>query len=363
MQTINADSKLTIDLSVIADNYKLLCKKFTGSKVASVVKANAYGLGIEKVAPRLAEVGCKSFFVANLDEAVQLRGVLPESEIFVFHGVCLGQEKVFCEYNLIPCIASSEQFKIWSLYANKLGKKLPAILHIDTGMNRLGISFSCLERFVSDNDISCLDVRYVMSHLACADDEKSKKNIEQLNKIRIVAKILPNIPISFVNSSGVFLGENYHFDLARPGVALYGGSPNPAIKNPMRNVISLTSKIIQIRELVKDEDVGYGATANLKKGSKIATLPVGYADGYVRSLGNKGFCYFGDEKLPVVGRVSMDLITVDVTSILDNEIKVGDEIEIIGNNATIDDIATCAGTIGYEVLTSLGRRYNRVYTG
>ncbi len=400
--TKHADTTLNINLSAIADNYQKLCAKFKGGEVAAVVKADAYGLGVSKVLPSLKKAGCTKFFVANLDEALAVlsslprvrgrvgvgaeslcaspppnlppqavggtKGLLPQAvggsrggECFVFHGIRKGQEKIFRENKLIPCLNSKEQFEIWSKYAKKIGVRLPAVLHIDTGMNRLGVSYGEFAEFAENADFTMLDIKYVMSHLASADEKDSSKNPEQLERMRKVQAVFPKVPVSFVNSYGVFLGKEYHFDLARPGMALYGANPTPDCKNPMKNVVGLNAKILQIRSLQKFESVGYGATIRMKKGSRIATIPVGYADGYLRSLSNKGFCYFEKHKIPLVGRVSMDLIMLDVTNIPENKIKVGDEIEIIGNNVSVDDVANCAGTISYEVLTSLGQRYKRVY--
>lgn len=343
-----ADSTLKISLSAIADNYRLLNK--TGGKSAAVVKANAYGLGVEKVAPAIAKAGCSDFFVANLDEAIELRGILPKSAIYVFHGIHKGQEKIFREYKLIPVLNSMEQVKLCT------AGKLSGVLHFDTGMNRLGMSQKDAE-YIAEN--VRLDIKYIMSHLACADVKGDPKNKEQLAAIKKISQLFPKIPVSFANSSGIFLGNGYHFDMVRPGSALYGVNPKPWTKNPMKPVVLLSGKILQIREIDTAQTVGYGASCKLPAGSKIAVLPVGYADGYLRSLGNKAFCAIGGKKVPLVGRVSMDLITIDVSKIKD--IKAGSEVELIGNNMPVDDVAEKAGTIGYEILTSLGSRYKRVY--
>lgn len=346
-----SDSILTIDLAAIAENYKILQKQAPNSEAAAVVKANAYGLGVEKIAPVLWDAGCRKFFVANLDEAVQLRSVLPEAFVAVFHGIRKGQGSIFKDKNLVPVLNSPEQIEVWQK-SNKGGN---CILHFDTGMTRLGLS----ERDAENFDFSQLNIEYVMSHLACADDKGHELNREQLNKIIKINRIFPKIKVSLCNSYGAFLGGEYHFDLIRPGMALYGVNPVPERNNPMKSVVKVIAKILQIHKIDSNRAVGYGASYNLKTGVVTATIPVGYADGYLRYLGNKGFCAIDGVKVPVIGRVSMDLITLDVTKI--SGIKAGDEVEIIGDTIKVDDVAEKAATIGYEILTSLGQRYKRIY--
>jgi alanine racemase len=353
----HADTILTINLSAVADNYRLLQERAGGVRTAAVVKANAYGTGVKEVAPALFSAGCRDFFVANLDEALELRKILPDVFISVFHGVSEGQEDVFIEHKITPVLNSIYQIKLWQQYSDKQKEKPSCILHVDTGMNRLGISFSDIE--AASEMLQKLDIKFIMSHLVSSDLPDDKKNIKQLEKLKLIKRRLPNIPISFANSSGIFLGEDYLFDMVRPGAALYGVNPTPNAKNPMFPVVNLTSKILQIRVIDTADTVGYGASCKLPAGSKIATLPVGYADGYFRQLGNKAYYAVNGKLVPVVGRVSMDLITIDVSSIKD--VKVGSEVEVIGKTIKVDDVAGWAGTIGYEVLTSLGDRYLRRY--
>jgi alanine racemase len=355
-----SDSTLTINLSAIANNYALLRDRASGSKTAAVVKAGAYGLGVDKVAPALFTAGCRDFFVANLDEAIELRKILPDVFIGVFHGVSAAQEEEFVEYGLTPVLNSIYQVKLWKQHADKQFKKLDCMIHIDTGMNRLGMSFSDAES--AAEMFGSFNVKFIMSHLASADTPDDIKNIKQLEKISLIKRRFPQIPISFANSSGVFIGDDYLFDMVRPGSAIYGVNPTPYAKNPMLPVIKLTSRILQIRVIDTAETVGYGASCRLPAGSKIATLPIGYADGYIRSLGNKGYCAIDGQLVPIVGRVSMDLITVDVTSIKERKLQIGNEVELIGKTIKIDDLAGWAGTIGYEILTGLGSRYLRHYT-
>lgn len=351
---------LTIDLKAIADNYQILQSQASGAECAAVVKANAYGLGLEKVARTLYDQGCRKFFVAYLDEAIELRSYLNDVKIYVFHGVQNGEQESFIEYNIIPVISSLEQAEIWALLCRNTKNNTYA-LHIDTGMNRLGISFD------ETNKISLMlhfNPKIIMSHLACADEKNHKLNKVQLNNFRQAISHFPNSEYCLANSSGIFLGSNYHFDMLRPGCALYGINPTTKSLNPMNNVVNLESSILQIRNINKGESVGYGASFIAQRDSLIAIISVGYADGYFRCLGGNNHVYISGKKAPVIGRVSMDLITVDVTDIikvLHETLKVGTKVELLGKNITVDEIAKNAGTIGYEVLTQLGSRYKRLY--
>jgi alanine racemase len=356
----HSNSTLKINLSAIAENYRILKDIANASEVAAVVKANAYGLGVEKIAPILKKEGCKSFFVANLNEAIQLRRVLPDIDIAVFNGVTKGEEAAFNEYRLIPVLNSMLNIDIYSRYI-ETNDMMSCFIHVDTGMNRLGISTAEYKELVSSGTINKLNPKLIMSHLSCADEKNNPINIEQLKKFKEINSLSPAVRASLCNSYGVFLDEACHFDLIRPGLALYGGNPCPLDVNPMRNIIEITSPILQIRNIDSNQTVGYGATCELKSGSKIATLPVGYADGYFRRLGNNAYCAINGEKVPVIGRVSMDLITIDITSIK-GEVKIGDMVEILGNTIKLEELVNIAGTVEYEFLTSLGDRFNRVYT-
>jgi len=336
-----SDSTLYINLAAIRDNYLLLKSKAKGAETAAVVKANGYGLGMQEIAKTLKKAGCKKFFVATLNEALELRKLDKTSEILAFNGIRKGQEKIFREHKITPVLNTLEEAELWEKNSNNL----PAALHVDTGMNRLGIS-----RKEAENLESKINVKYLMSHLACADTPNHPKNTEQLKAFRHIAAHFPGAKKSLANSAGIFLGKDYHFDLTRPGIALYAGA---------NTVVTLKAKIIQVRKIDRRESVGYGATASVEKGSVIATLPVGYADGYLRVLGNISHCFIGGIKVPVIGRVSMDLITLDVTKVKNP--KVGMEVELIGGNISVDEIASQAGTISYEILTRLGARFSRKY--
>lgn len=341
-------SKLSISLTALAENYGRLQKQLGGAVCASTVKANAYGLGLEAVAITLANAGCKTFFVATLEEAIELRSILHDLEIFVFHGVQKGEKDDFIAHNLQPVLNNPSQLENWDA-------ELPAAAHIDTGMTRLGFSVS-ESKLLQGQNLSLL-----MTHLACAEQLQNPANYAQLQYFDSVAKRFPSIRRSVANSYGIYLGKEFHANLARPGLALYGGNPTPAKQNPMQSVIRLTAPILQINRIEEDSSIGYGATYMAKAGDVTATVAIGYADGLMRALSNKGKCFIQNYELPIIGRVSMDLITIDITNLPEIFHKIGQDVEIIGNHYTISDAAKAAGTIEYEILTNLGNRFERVY--
>lgn len=356
MSTTYADTTLTIHLSHIQDNYRLLQKQLGHTICGAVVKANAYGLGAHEVAPALYASGCKHFFVATLDEAISLRAILHETHIYVFHGIGSKQEPIFKEYNLTPVLNTVEQMQRWHNVAVASQTSMPAILHIDTGMCRLGVN---PDEVTSLPKLPGLNLQYIMSHLACADQPDHALNAQQLEAFDTACKHFPNIPASLCNSPGIFLGNAFHKQLARPGSALYGVNPTPGKANPMKSVVTLTSHIIQTRKITSPCTVGYSATHTMEKGSTIATVPVGYADGYLRHLSNNATCMIAGKEAPIVGRVSMDMITVDVTGI---KCHAGSPVELLNDHITVDTLANYGETIGYEILTNLGKRYKRDYT-
>jgi alanine racemase len=358
---VHSDIRLKIDLGKIADNYRILVEKSGNAKCAAVVKANAYGIGVIPVSKKLYSVGCRDFFVATLDEAIELRQELlsNDANIYIFNGIREGQEKYFVENNLVPILNNLQEVVVWSEYSRINSKNLPAIIHIDTGMQRLGMRFA--DFMQSASRLANLDIKLVISHLSCADDTNHEMNARQLELFEEVQLLFSQYKYSIANSAGIFLGEDYHFDLTRPGCALYGVNPNNEKINPMNNVVSLQAPIIDIRAVEAGNSIGYGAAYIVNRNSIIATIPVGYADGYLRCLGNKSYCYIGENRIPVVGIVSMDLITLDVTDV--PEADLGVMVEVIGDNVTINDLAQWAGTIGYEIITSLGNRYHCEYIG
>lgn len=365
MRERRAGATLTIDLAAIAANYRSLRAKLQHGACAAVVKADAYGLGADRVAPVLHEAGCRYFFAAHLDEGLALRAALPaDATICILNGLPPSTEDECAAAGLIPVLNSIEQVEAWAALARWRERALPGILQIDTGMSRLGLPPEDTEYLASKPGLlQPITLQYVMSHLACADEPAHPANREQRERFETLRRLLPAAPASLANSSGIFLGTDYHFDLVRPGAALYGLAPNAKIPNPMRPVIRLDAKVIQIRSIPAGAAVGYGYGFRAAAPMRIATISVGYADGWLRSLGNKGAAYHGTARLPIAGQVSMDSMTVDVTSLPEGALRPGDTVELIGPHQPADDVARACGTIGYEILTSLGRRYHRRYAG
>ena len=358
-----SQSILTIDLGAIAANYRLLRKEAGRAACAAVVKADAYGLGAERVAPVLAAAGCRHFFVAQLAEAQVVRRVLPKgTALYVLNGILPGEEPEFQRAGVIPVLNDLGQFERWVKAARRAGRSLPAVLHVDTGMSRLGLSPADALALAQDKQrLARVDLRYVMSHLACAEEEQHELNARQLHAFEEIRAAYATVPASLANSSGIFLGPRYHFDLVRPGAALYGINPQPGRPNRLRNVVRLQGKILQIHDVDPPRTVGYGATHRVAGRTRIATVAAGYADGWPRSLSNRGCALIGEVRVPVIGRVSMDLLTLDITAA--PSAAPGDAVELLGERLPVDEVAETAGTIGYEILTRLGRRYHRVYRG
>ena len=360
-----AGAILTIDLDALAENYRRLCAELNGVPCAVVVKADGYGLGLTRVAPALFRAGARSFFVAQLGEAIALRGALPEAaEIYVLNGLAAGPAAEFQAQRVVPVLNTLGEVADWQAAARQAERTLAAALHIDTGMSRLGLPASELDALAAEpRRLEGIELGHVMSHLACADAPEHPLNAAQLAEFRAARARLPAAPASFANSSGIFLGADYHFDLGRPGVALYGVNPTPGRANPMRQVVRLQGKILQVREIDAPRTVGYGATHRAAGPTRVATIAVGYADGYLRSISNRGSAWLGNQRVPVVGRVSMDLITLDVTGTAPESAYPGAFVDLIGPELPADDVAADAGTIGYEILTALGQRFHRVYEG
>jgi len=339
---------LKVDLAALRSNYRLLQSLHAKKNIAAVVKANAYGLGVQAVARAFWEEGCREFFVATLAEAVELRGYLPQAKIASFGGVFSGEEKEFLAYNIRPVLNDIGMIE-------RAGAP-DAIVHVDTGMTRLGLSQRDVETLAQKGGFRC---DLLMSHLSCANEPGHAKNAEQLQRFQAALHSLQASRASLANSSGLHLAADFHFDLGRPGCALYGINP-VAGKNPMAHVATLSAPILQIRDLDRDEAVGYGATYPATRGGKIAVVALGYADGYFRSLSNQGFAYIAGQKVPIAGRVSMDMIALDVTAVYD-QVKGAREAEFINAQQPVDAVANAVGTIGYEVFTRIGRRVVREY--
>ncbi len=351
---------LDIDLGAIVANWRLLRQHHPSGPVAGVVKADAYGLGAQEVAPALHAAGCRHFFVALPDEALAIRHRLPGAMLAVLGGLLPGSEPDYVAHDITPVLNSLAEVDTWAATARHVGHPLPALLHIDTGMARLGLDPRELATLQADRGmLSGIDLRYVMTHLVASEDPSDPTNEHQRQRFAAACAGLPPAPRSFANSSGIFLGTGWGSDLARPGAALYGINPTPGRPNPMRLPVRLTARILAVRDLNPGESVGYNATWRATRPSRIATIGVGYADGWHRSLSGRGRALFDGTPVPLVGRVSMDLTTFDVTD--HPAAQPGSWLELLGPTQTPDDVAQGAGTNGYEVLTSLGRRFQRIY--
>ena len=357
-----AGAILTIDLEAIVANWRLIGGRLKGAEAGAVIKADAYGLGAVKVGPALARAGCRQFFVAHISEGIALRSVLPNADIHVLNGLLPGTAAAFAAHRLIPVLNSLAEIEAWRRAAGPNGG--PADIHVDTGMRRLGLAPAELRRVADEPAlVAGLRLALVISHLACADEPEHGLNREQLDRFRDATRLFPGVRTSFANSSGIFLGEAYHGDVARPGAALFGIAPVPGKPNPMAAVLSLQAKVLQVRDVDARETVGYGATHRIGRRGRLATVAVGYADGYLRSLSNRGSAYLGDVRVPIVGRVSMDLITLDVTALPAQAVVPGTLVDLIGPHLTVDAVGEAAGSIGYEILTGLGQRYHRIWRG
>lgn len=358
-----ASGHLTIDLGALRDNYLTLAGMAPASQTAAVVKADAYGLGADIVSQTLFEAGCRNFFVAHIDEALALRLRLSaEARIFVLNGLQPGNETSCAAMAITPVLNSLEQIAQWSAHARELGKTLTAAVQIDTGMCRLGLSPEELEILSAQPQLlDGIEIAFVMSHLACADEPDHVSNAAQLAVMRKTATAFPETPVCFSNSGGIFLGNDYHNALLRPGIALYGGAPSAAGPNPMKPVVRLDVAVIQTRTVPAGSLVGYGGSFTASVPTRLATIAAGYADGLPRSLSNRGAAWYNGVRLPIAGRISMDSIILDISALPEGALTQGSLVQMIGPDQTLEDIAEDAGTIAYEILTGLGRRYRRSY--
>ncbi|WDZ80766.1 alanine racemase (plasmid) [Ensifer adhaerens] len=358
-----ASGYLTIDLAAIARNYEKLAAEVAPARAAGVVKADAYGLGANRVAARLYQHGCRHFFVAQFVEALRLQPTLAtDATVYVLNGLQPGNETACVEHGIVPVINSLEQLQRWSETATALGRRLPAVLQFDTGMSRLGVPPEERAAIASLLKASgSIDVQFIMSHLASADEAESEQNGSQLSEMNRIAAEFPEFDRCFANSGGIFLGRPYHGVLARPGIALYGGAPTAKQPNPMEPVLRLDVAVVQTRTVPAGARVGYSGTHIAAGETRLATIAAGYADGLPRSLSDRGAVYCDGIRLPIVGRVSMDSITIDISALPDGRLQLGSLVEVFGPNQTLEDIARDAGTISYEILTGLGQRYERQY--
>ncbi|WJH39533.1 alanine racemase [Aliirhizobium terrae] len=366
-----APVRLTVDLGALADNWREMARRCGSVSTAAVVKADAYGLGLEDCGTALYEAGARDFFVAIAQEGVTLRTYAPDARIYVLSGIWPGQEKLFFEHDLVPVIACEEQLAFWMAVTAEHGDH-PCALQIDTGFNRLGLPME--DAIALADDVSrpaSFSPVLIMSHLHSGDNAASPLNRAQLESFQRVATAFEGIPASLAASGGIFLGPEYHFDLTRPGIAVYGGEAVNGMK-ALKPVAKAEARILQIREAPSGSTVSYGATHQLSRNSRLAVVSAGYADGYPRSLSGSGvpiraggtqgaYGFVGNTRVPVIGRVTMDLTIFDVTDVPDGDVRVGDYVELFGPHIPVDDVARAAGTIGYELLTGLGLRYERRY--
>ncbi|MGZ2379484.1 alanine racemase [Rhizobium leguminosarum bv. trifolii] len=368
----SAGLRLTVDLTALTENWRDMARRSGAARASAVVKADAYGMGIEDAGEALYMAGARDFFVATVDEGVTLRLYAPDARIFVLSGIWPGTERRFFENDLVPVISSDEQLAFWMAVLADYGD-YPCALHVDTGFNRLGLHID--DAIALADDVSrpaSFAPVLVMSHLACADDPSHAMNRQQLESFQRVSAAYEGIDSSLAASAGIFLGEDYHFDLTRPGIALYGGEAVSGMANPMRPVATAEARIIQVRSVEAGETVSYGRALQLRRESRLAIASAGYADGYMRSQssggvplrqvvpqGGQGF--IAGHKVPVAGRITMDLTIFDITDLPDNAVRAGDYVELFGKNMPVDDVARVSGTIGYEILTSMGLRHERRY--
>lgn len=361
--TLGAAGLLTIDLGALAENYRLLSVKAAPARAAAVVKADAYGLGAEKVVPVLLAAGCRDFFVAHFSEALKLRPLISgDARLFVLNGLLPGDEETCADAGIIPVLNGMEQVARWKEEAAFRETTLPAALQFDTGMSRLGLSMDDARALAADpQGLEGIALEIIMSHLACADEQEHAANGAQLGVMQEAATLFPGVPVSFANSGGLFLTGDFKGALCRPGIALYGGNPSPDMENPMKPVVALDVAVVQTRSVPAGTAIGYGGTLVADKPMRLAVISAGYADGLPRSLSSRGAAYWNGIRLPIAGRVSMDSIILDITALPEGTLKLGDRVEIIGQHQTLEQIAADAGTISYEILTSLGARYRRVY--
>jgi alanine racemase len=359
---------LTVDLDAIIANWRKLEKTAVPAECAGVIKADAYGCGAGPVAKALAAAGCKTFFVASPDEACVVRAVLPDATIYALNGFFQNTGDAYAKVNCKPVIGDLHELAEWDVFCRRSGWRGGAAIQVDTGMNRLGLTPAEAQGIVPRINAGDHGITLVMSHLVSGELVNSPTNARQLSAFREIASQFTNVPGSLSASSGIYLGAQFQFDMVRPGAALYGVNPTPEADNPMQPVVDLKARIVQIRNVERGETVGYGGTWTARRPTRLAIVAAGYGDGYFRAAsandGTRGAeVVVAGKRCPVAGRISMDLMAVDITDLPQNTARRGHMVTLIGEGITVDELAHHFGTIGYEVLTSLGRRYARIYKG
>ena len=362
-----AGARLTIDLSALADNWRVLNERADAAECGAAVKGDGYGIGIHQATDALARAGCRTFFVALPQEGIAARSVAPGARIFVLDGLMPGTGPDLLEHNLTPVVGSFEELAEWQELSTSLSRRLPIALHVDSGMNRLGFRESDVEKLTAGGDLLAgLDIVLVISHLACASDPEHPQNDIQLRAFNRIRRSFPGVPASLANSAGVLLGPEYHFDLVRPGIALYGAQAFDDGNSAIHRVVTLEARVLTVRDVPAGEGIGYGGAQKARRDSRVAIVAAGYADGYHRRAGSSdtrpgAHGLFREHNLPLIGRISMDLAAFDVTDLGSEAPERGDWVTLYGDEPTIDRVAGHAETIGYELLTSLGRRCHRIY--
>jgi alanine racemase len=364
----SATGILTVDLDALVANWRRLEKTAVPAECAGVVKANAYGCGIGPVARALASAGCKTFFVATLEEAHAARAAVPAAAIYVLNGFFQNTGEAYAKIDCKPVIGDLNELAEWDVFCRRSGWNGGAAIHIDTGIHRLGLTVTDAHGLIPRINAGDHGITLVMSHLASAEQLNNPVNARQLAAFREIASLFTGVPTSLANSSGIYLGAQFVFDLVRPGAALYGVNPTPEADNPMQPVVELKARIVQIRNIERGETVGYGGTWTARRPTRLAIVSAGYADGYFRAAsandGTRGAeVIVAGRRCPIAGRVSMDLIAVDITDLPPIGARRGHMVTLLGEGITVDELAHHFGTIGYEVLTSLGPRYARIYKG
>lgn len=363
----HAGAVLSIDLDALVANWRDVGRAARPAQAGAVVKADAYGLGSVPVTQALADAGCRHFFVAALSEARQIREkvtLASNTAIYILNGLMPGAERACADVGAVPVLNAPDQLARWSALAVELDRRLPAVLQVDTGMSRLGLTPAETEALAAAPEaLASLDLRLVISHLACADEPAAAANRAQAAAFDRLTVLFPGVPRALDNSGGALTQKPTHYDIVRPGIALYGGEARQGLANPMRPVVRLDTRIVQLRRIAPGTGVGYGLTFVARRPTCIATIPVGYADGWFRSLSGVGSAFIAGRRVPIAGRVSMDSITLDVTDVPAAHLFPGAPVELLGPHQGIDDVARDAGTISYEILTSLGHRYARIYSG
>jgi alanine racemase len=356
-------AQLTVRLGSVAANFREALRRSAPASVAPVIKANAYGMGLAPVAHALASAGADTFFVARMEEGITIRELLPRERVFVLDGVGRGAGPALLEHALTPVLNSLDEISEWSALARREHRELDAAIHVDTGMNRSGLSHQDLSELVGNIRHSLAGIRLVlvMSHLARADEPDREMNWIQLARFRAALALLPSAPASLAASAGIELGRDYLFDLVRPGLGIYGGNPVISRTNPYRTVAVLTGRVLQVRPVQEGETVGYGAGYTAARPCTLATVAAGYADGLMRSIATRGRAAVAGYYVPYAGRISMDLAVLDVSSVPENLLVRGAEVELVGDTVTLEELADAAGTINHEILASIGPRVHRHY--